>query len=148
MIYVKEDGIVREVQKKDINGKHLCGNCKNACASRCGKVADIFVTSQTEGNDLNNFCAKQPLQNYPFITKGYQKTNKQGNVIEFGVYECKNYELIEDKPLSIEERKAIRKAKEYLILSYAKADTLEDAEKIIASDYERGHNILRRRKRR
>ena len=59
------------------NLKHLCWeNCKNASPNQCPKIKDEL---------------KKRIDEYPFITDGYQKYNEHGELTDFCVLNCENY---------------------------------------------------------
>lgn len=92
---------------------HLCWeNCKNAEPNMCKKVADK---------------RKKYLDQYPFVTNGYQVIGEDGKVKQFKVTECANYEKVEKKPLTAEDKKRIRKAKDGLITQYFNSETTDQA---------------------
>ena len=59
------------------NIKQLCWDCINSYPSICDKVYDI---------------KKQNIEDYGFITDGYQIYNKDGELIYFAVERCDNFE--------------------------------------------------------
>lgn len=66
------------------NSKHLCWeNCKNASPKLCPKIKDVN---------------KKTIDAYPFIQDGYQKYNYRGELIDFCVSNCENYEVNNRKP--------------------------------------------------
>lgn len=99
----------------DSTRKHLCWeNCKNCSPIECQKIADQF---------------KQRIDNYDFITDGYQILDSTGNVDTFVVTDCKNYKYQKNRVLTIEEKKRAQKIKIGLETSFFDATTLTEARK-------------------
>ena len=150
MILKKENGIVTEITKKELPKRkevvHLCQNCQNASPNLCEKFADIFVDDQTTESDLINYRPKQPIGEYSYIKSGYQVINEKGQVTQFFVNECDNYQKITEKKLTPEEKEKIKKAKEFLMLYFADASTLEEASEVIADQFQRGTLVHKKRK--
>ena len=151
MILKKENGVVTEITKKELpKGKeivHLCKDCQNACPSLCEKVADIFVSSQTTEDDLNNYKTKQPIGNYSYIDGGYQVLDNDGNVTKLIVNECRKYiKNIESRKLTRKEIEAKNKALEFLLLYYTNTGTIEDAEKVLEYQHSQGILVHKKRK--
>ena len=67
----------------------LCWNCAKGYPSKCPKIADI---------------EKQPIEEYPFITNGYQ-VYKDGKTAKFAVFECTDFKSAKSgQPMSTSER--------------------------------------------
>ena len=94
---------------------HLCwGNCsktmcKHAMPSECKKVAD----------------RKKDIQNYDFITDGFQ--DLEDTLI---VTKCNNYEPVGEKTLTVEQKRNIKQSGNSMITGYFGAENLEEAAKI------------------
>lgn len=112
---------------------HLCWeNCKNATASQCPKIAD---------------SVKQKIEDYQFITDGYQIFDENGAMDSFIVTGCKNYRKEVRKELTPKEKEKIRLAKEAIRMLYFDAGSIEEAHVIQAELEEKGQlqNIRGRR---
>ena len=99
--------------------KHLCWeNCVNASPDLCPKVTDIV---------------KKRIDEYDFITHGFQIFDEKGRMDKFIVTECENY-----KKTYITEKidaARTRKLKESLMLTYYDTDNIREA--IDIRNYER-----------
>ena len=88
--------------------RHLCNSCNNACPNNCDKVLDL---------------PKQTIDNYSFISEGYQILNDDGSVDRFIVIGCKNYELNPVREINDSQRKARNNVK----MIYFGANSIEEA---------------------
>ena len=69
----------------DQTQNHLCWNdCANAFSTKCPKITDRY---------------KKTIENYGFITDGYQIYNEEGELTCFCVTGCNNYKKEKRKPL-------------------------------------------------
>lgn len=93
------------------NDKHLCMSCENATVSKCKKIADQY---------------KLHINDYDFVTKGYQVLDEHGRVDKFVVNKCENYS--KDKPRSYTKEQLLlfEQYKETLLLRYYEADDITD----------------------
>lgn len=125
IVLKKKDGKVEvmnltpSISKKLNNGEvHLCWGschetfCKHACSSECSKVADK---------------RKRTLEQYPFITDGFQIMDEDGRVEQFVVTGCSKYEPAGEKELTREEKQRINSAKRGLKTLYFEAADVDEA---------------------
>ena len=88
---------------------HLCWeNCKNARADSCPKIENIV---------------KKNIEEYGFITDGYQIYDENGNVDQFIVTGCEKY--TKEPPRKLDFRKVV-KLKKDLIVNYYGTETFQD----------------------
>ena len=121
VILVKKEGqivfsnIEPLVTKRVTNDKeiHLCWPCKHARVDECRKVCNRN---------------KRTIDEYEFITDGYQVFDKDGRLVKFVVSGCSNYEEEEkEKKLTAEDKKRIASLKQALKTAYFDADSVDDA---------------------
>ena len=125
IIRIKKNGTIEiidysseAIEKLDKKRIHKCGeSCINACPSKCEKIRDY---------------EKKDIEEYPFITEGYQAFGDDEKIIQFAVFECKNYQKAEDKIKTIEEKIKLINIRNSLILNYVEASTPEEAYKTLS----------------
>lgn len=124
IILEKENGRVIDLPKTEEviyelhNGsklRHLCFDCVSGCASKCQKVADY---------------RKKPITAYDFIINGYQVFDNRGNIQEFTVTKCKNYEYDAPKHLTPKGRVEAKKVKDAFHMAYFGANDLQELKEI------------------
>lgn len=105
-------------EKKGVT--HMCwgnrdglGVCKHACALECQKVHDE---------------RKKSIDQYGFITDGYQTIKSNKKLDKFVVTGCKNYESSPNKKLTAEDKARIKVAKRAIRTLYFGTETSEDAD--------------------
>lgn len=133
IVLQKENGETIELDYSELfenngrnDGIHLCWeNCANATPRRCKKIYDL---------------PKQTIDNYDFITDGFQIVNgDQRKVDRFIVTGCNHYEEEpEREKMSVEERKRINDIRRNMAMLYYEADTIEEAEEIQRQQIEKG----------
>lgn len=116
---VREDLVGEE--KLQEGQYHLCWNCKNGCPSKCIKVANR---------------RKKEIGKYNFINSGYQTVNKNGEVVNFIVTKCENFEKDDCEPKSAAEVARLKRVKEGMKALYFGAESYEEAH-VIQHELER-----------
>ena len=99
------------------NSAHLCWDCSNAYANKCRKVSN---------------ADKKPIDEYDFITDGYQVVSKNGKVDSFIVTACKNFEKDAERKYTQEDRKKFTELRKGIKALYFEAETIEEADEIEA----------------
>ena len=131
-IFYKKNGVVKKVSSKpnlaaNVDGEkvqHLCWQyCVNANPINCPKIRDF---------------EKKNLEDYDFITDGYQIVDKNGDIDTFFVHKCSNYKKSLPKPFTKEERIKKRAAKKGLMIGYFDTLTIEEAYELQRQLIERG----------
>ena len=94
-----------------------CFDCQNARACECEKIAD------------ENY---KGINEYSFITDGYQIYDKNGNLKSFVVSKCNNYKEDEPRkrPTTKEELDQLRYLKESIKILYFNAENIAEANRI------------------
>ena len=102
--------LVRSIKVGYVNP---CFTCKNGNTIDCPKVAD----------------ENKHIENYDFITDGYQINSIDGQLENLVVNKCSNYVLQEEKPkpTTKEEIVKLKKLKESLKILYFNAVDIEEA---------------------
>ena len=131
VILVKENGKVKIIKNTKgavaslkLPNRHMCWEyCENASANKCEKIKDL---------------PKKYINEYPFISDGYQVIDNNGNVASFTVSSCNNYQKVKEREKTAEEKARIRKIKEGLRIAYFETLTLDEAYLKQAELYARG----------
>ena len=88
---------------------HLCWeNCQNARADLCPKIKDKI---------------KKRIEDYKFITDGYQLYDERGNLDQFIVNVCKKY--IKEQPKKLDYCETLQLKKDF-ITSYYNAENFQE----------------------
>lgn len=122
-ILIKKDGIVSELPytKENIKGlslNHLCRkDCKDCCTN-CSKILDEH----------------KPINEYSYISDGWQVLDENRKVYTFYVNRCSNYKK-DEREIS---RRELRLAEEALIKLYYGVGTVGEAMEIQKNEYENG----------
>ena len=105
--------------------KHLCWDCKNACAARCLKVADVNKV----GFDKNP-------ERYPAIKKAFQIRDSKKGIIKMIVGECENF--ANDEAKTPEEIAKGKQALENIYCLEFGTNTIEEARVIQKEQFDKG----------
>mgnify|MGYP000037577245 FL=1 len=144
MIFKKENGEVTEIARaeevrvpNDVARKiHLCWKCDCASPLQCSKVEDIV---------------KKEIEEYPFITDGYQIFTKDGKLDEMVVTGCDNFVPERKVYLSKYDRKRIQEARDQLSMFYFGVNSVEEARRLkkekraVYDEERRQENLAKRR---
>ena len=121
IIIIKKNGIVDVVDPnsetiEDFKTKkavHMCWhNCSNAFTTKCPKIQDEI---------------KKMINEYDFITDGFQIINSKGQIDRFVVTKCLNYIKEKPKTYTVAEKERLNNIKKGLRMAYFDASTLEEA---------------------
>ena len=121
IVLQKENGEVKEFNYselfEEVASTHLCWNaCANATPSKCKKVHDEV---------------KQNIDEYDFITDGFQILDENNEIDRFHVSGCSNYEKEpRKKPLTADKVLYYNNMKRNIAMLYYDADSAEAAEEI------------------
>ena len=110
----------------DQSQRHMCWeNCANALPGKCPKISDrLFIKT---------------LEDFPFITDGYQVFSENGEVERFVVNSCDNFKLeIPKKRISSKE---LNLARANILMHYFDATTPEEAMQTYADLLNRGELV-------
>ncbi len=109
---------------KETIGDHLCWkDCECAYVSKCPKIAD---------------AKKKNISEYDFIKRGYQIYNENGELDDFGVFECDNYKYKDPYNKSNLNLKEINYLKASIFTNYFGVETVDEANMIQYELAERG----------
>ena len=144
MIFKKENGEVTRptnteevrVSNENVRKIHLCWKCDCASPLQCSKVEDIV---------------KKEIEEYPFITDGYQIFTEDGKLDEMVVTGCNNFVPERKVYLSKFDRKRIQEARDQLSMFYFGVNSVEEARRLkkekraIYDEEKRQENLAKRR---
>ena len=120
MILKKENGQTtiinptKEELKKIKGSCHMCSqSCINACANKCSKIADI---------------KKKSINDYDYITDGYQIYDENDDTEALIVSKCSNYEKEIRSKKTAEQIKRLKELKESLYIYFYDEDLDENSQ--------------------
>ena len=125
IIIKKENGEVSIVDKNDVkkvneiikNSTNPCSECIYGYASKCPKICDNV---------------KKNIGEYDYITDGYQKYDKNGELKNFLIQKCNNFEkqTINRKNKTKEELMELKRLKESIKILYFDGIDIREADRI------------------
>lgn len=129
IVLLKENGEIKEVSYSElfenVCSVHLCWNeCANATPLKCKKIYDK---------------KKQTIDNYEFITDGFQIIKGNNKVDRFHVSGCNYYEKEPEKEkLTADLIQYYNDIKRNIAMLYYDTDTVEEADELQRLQIEKG----------